>query len=165
MAEKKCLASVRTDRSITRSFKHCIRGIAHTVLLSTCCIALLLSTGNPTSAAVTYRRVLVSGDPAPGLPGATYGPARFSVGLPTIDDEGQVSFVTEMSTAVDAQAVWTETNGIQNYHALSGDPAPGTDAGIIFDNFGRITRHTDGSLTFVSNLAGPGTNNSNNRDL
>ena len=91
---------------------------------------------------VVFRRVVLEGDPAPGMPGLAFGeigaPAAFGelAALPSIDGSGHVAlhaFAGRNPTLSSPRGMWREHQGSLTLVARNGDPAPGTP--FVFAGF------------------------------
>jgi len=106
------------------------------------------------------------GSQAPDTPtGAVFG-ASFSP--LAMNDAGQVVFAANLETGaggVDTdnnQCIWLETGGVLNLIARSGERAPGTPDGVLFNSqFITYGINSSGQVYFLASLRGPGIDNSN----
>ena len=103
------------------------------------------------------RLVAREGAAAPGLTGSTVGRA-FGVAL---NDRGDYTFGSAIHTAgkADGQAIYTGTvggaaGGTPGLVAASGQRAVGTEAGLLFTQFGQPDVNADGQVAFFADLAG-----------
>lgn len=110
------------------------RALRHTLLVLT----LIAS---PLAAQVQIRTVAVTGDPAPGTPGATFaafGPqGGAAAGSPAIGPDGRVVFWAQVAGGGDSGAtgVWSDLGGTTTPFVLSGQTAPGTSKSFVAFNF------------------------------
>ena len=98
----------------------------------------------------------------PGLPaGITFSTAA-STGL---NDNGEaVIFATLQGVGVDGtndRGIWSEGSGSLQLVAREGAPAPGTPAGVNFNNFRQAVINDAGNVAFQGRLVGPGINGEN----
>ncbi|MEM8782197.1 MAG: choice-of-anchor tandem repeat NxxGxxAF-containing protein [Planctomycetota bacterium] len=96
-----------------------------------------------------------TGDAAPGVTGGTFG----GFFVPTMNDSGQVAFKGLMffdGAGIDEtnnEGIWTGTGGALNLIARKGSPAPGTAAGVIFDEIDLFPAlNNAGQASFYSSL-------------
>jgi hypothetical protein len=112
-----------------------------------------------------------AGDPAPGLPpGYTFS----SLVIADLNAPGRIAFtgvVTfNMNFDDQSQGIWWENPGGApgplSLLAFEGDPAPGTEPGVLYDGLNRFLSFGDnGQAAFLALLRGAGVNASNNAAL
>ena len=109
----------------------------------------------------SYRRVALTGDPAPGAPEGVSFARNFqnvTFNPIAVDAEGRVIFHAGLSAFEIGQSrsesgIWTEHNGTLQPMVITTDPAPGTD-GFVFNQFFQIRgREGTGHVAFIA-LAG-----------
>lgn len=98
------------------------------------------------------RRVVATGDPVPGVPGASFD----GFGAPVINDDGEVAFSAEVDGPGGATSgIWVySAAGAGTLVALEGEVAPGT-GGATFESFGTDPPSIDGvgDVYFEANLS------------
>ncbi len=111
-----------------------------------------------------------SGDPAPG----TGSGVRFSTfDDPVLNGAGQTAFFgdltgTGVTNGINSRGIWSEGGGLGlALVARTGDPAPGTTAGVKFNGFyyvgiDGLLLNGAGQMAFLGSLSGPGVDFSNN---
>jgi cysteine-rich repeat protein len=105
------------------------------------------------------------GAPAPGLPAGTI----FSkLGPPTINATGAVAFLATIAgpgvSSSNNGTVWAGAPGALELVARTGDPAPGTEPGVVFDLFNFNAPpiiSADGGTAFWARVRGPGITSAN----
>ena len=110
-----------------------------------------------------FRNLIRTGDRAPGLPdGVTISAApRFLAGFsPTITPDGSVIFWTDVQgPGVDSTnntVVYAAAPGAELLPLLrQGDRAGGFTGDVFYSAFQRVTRSTDGAVSFLASLNGP----------
>jgi hypothetical protein len=110
--------------------------------------------------------VIREGDPAPRLAdGTTFGFSFKAI----INHSGRLAFGAFLS---DPQgeltlSIWTGTAGNLELVARGGEPAPGTEPGVVFRprTMGDIAFNNAGQLAFWAQLEGPGVDQTNNDGL
>ncbi len=132
-------------------------------LIATAAVALpSLAAAEPGLPAPQVEVVARSGDPAPGTPPGVEIDWISSV---VADRDGRLTFTASLlgsGNEFDA-GVWQETEpGLLQLVVRTGDPAPGTDPGIVFSLFFQgLTVSGDGRIAFKGTLTGPGVNELN----
>ncbi len=101
--------------------------------------------------------VVRGGDPAPGTnPGIAFS----AVGSPVLNDAGEVAFGGNVTgPTVDStndQGIWAGAVGNLQLVVREGDPAPGTDPGVVFVGGAAPVLNGAGEVAFRGRLAGPG---------
>ncbi len=110
------------------------------------------------------------GGAAPGLPGVAFALVGLAIG---IGDEGSVAFGAILSgsgvTTNNDQALWLGPPGAVKLLVREGDPAPGLDPGVVFDEllFLSFGEHAPaispmGRAAFLGRVRGPGITAANN---
>jgi hypothetical protein len=107
------------------------------------------------------RAVVLSGDPAPGVPNATF--ASFS-GTPVVNDDGRVAFNAALSEAPTA-GIWTDVPGELVRVAYDTQPAPGTSAFFTGLSTKGLLLSDEGEVAFRAELAGEGVDPSNSHGI
>ena len=115
-------------------------------------------------AAVTYNTRALTGQDAPGAaPGVMFS----SFGRPSINSAGQIAFKAELSgTGVDSSndaGIWSEGSGSLQLVVREGNAAPGTEAGVVFQDYSSTGHFTitdpaindAGRTAFRASLSGP----------
>lgn len=101
---------------------------------------------------------------------AEFGSADWPEATPALNRAGDSVFVARLIgpgiNAANDTGIWVERSGILTMLARTGDPAPGTAAGITFSSFYRqpIIGAT-GKVAFQAVVAGPGVTNDNNEGM
>lgn len=138
--------------------------------------ALAASNDDP---AVTWRTIAVTGQPAPGTgEGVTFlaftTALNHSIMAPRIDGDGRLAFIALITGPGvgegNQSGLWRDgADGVQLV-VRTGDPAPGTPAGVVF--FGVPSEYLpfppqigDGRLQFQGELTGPGIDSGNQSGL
>ncbi|QDT75098.1 DUF7453 family protein [Lacipirellula limnantheis] len=112
--------------------------------------------------------VLRTGDQAPGTPAGTK--IAFIIDSSRINGLGQLAGYWQLSGGdvidnVNERGIWAEGNGPLELVARSGDPAPGTATGIVFDFLSPPSFNDAGKSAFYANLRGSNAElNSNNNE-
>jgi len=109
-----------------------------------------------------------TGDPAPGTgPGVVYD--LFSGSSLMLNGAGQTAFRSLLTgTGVDDtndSGIWSEGGGSLALVARSGDAAPGTEPGVVYDVFGRNSLNGAGQTAFRADLTGTGVDSTNDRGI
>ena len=110
--------------------------------------------------------VTLSGDAAPGVAGAVFE----SFNPPAINDNGRIAFDASLTGAgVDGtnnRGIWVE-DGISGLALVTqrGDAAPGTPAGVEFDNFSAPLLNDNDQVAFLGFLRGTGIDATNARGI
>ena len=79
---------------------------------------------------------------------------------PAINRTGQLSFRAPITGG--GSGIWKQVNGSLPAVVLTGDAAPGTDAGVTFNSFSNVSQFSwNGAVAFRALLAGPGVTASN----
>jgi hypothetical protein len=107
------------------------RPFLHRVTACCCLLIVWCGTTLPTATLAqdggfTFRTVVLSGAPAPGVPGAAF--SRFFLN-PRIDRNGRVALYADLqgrAICTDGTGIWSERRGTLELVALEGNPAPGT---------------------------------------
>lgn len=74
---------------------------------------------------------------------------------PAINRSGQISFRAPIVAG--GSGIWKQFNGALPAVVLTGDPAPGTEAGVTFSGFSNISQYSGtGAVAFRGLVAGPG---------
>lgn len=116
-----------------------LRALRHALLVLALMALALIPT--PLAAQVQIRTVAVTGDPAPGVPGATFaafGPqGGAAAGSPAIGPDGRVVFWAQVAggAASGATGVWSDLGGTTSPFVLAGQTAPGTSKSFVAFNF------------------------------
>lgn len=124
--------------------------------------AILLPTVQAT-AQISYSTIALSGQPAPGTPaGITFNGFIW----PVINNAGKVAFTAGLTgTGIDVNndsGIWSNSTGSLALVARAGMTAPGS-SGFFQPLFGTsIVLDSNGAVTFISSLGGPGINSTNN---
>lgn len=99
----------------------------------------------------------MTGDPAPGTAGRTFG--SFSIGI--FDDLGAASFSSETFLTFPPDnpfayetGIWTGTPGLLEPVVMTGDPAPGTGGYAFTGVLGPLSNNAD-SMTFLGQINDP----------
>ncbi|MFN3168393.1 MAG: choice-of-anchor tandem repeat NxxGxxAF-containing protein [Phycisphaeraceae bacterium] len=105
-----------------------------------------------------------TGEPAPGTPAGT----RFidlSLGSPLTNAAGDFVFQSELiGTGVNPdndRGIWSNINDDLRLVARKGDPAPGTEPGVVFEGFSVTDFDDDGFVAINGALTGPGVDGGN----
>ena len=106
-------------------------------------------------AQITYRTVALYGDPAPGMPD---GVTLLYVGLPTINDHGDVAFAGIVEGPgvgfSNDDAVWMEQSGTLALVSREGEHPPGAPDGVVYDwTYDPMISNT-GDVAFLAELDG-----------
>ncbi len=106
------------------------------------------------------------GSSAPGT-GAAFG--ELSVSFPTLNAAGQVSFSGPLTgagvTLANNVGMWSGLTGSLGLVARKGSQAPGTPAGVDFNNLGVNVLNDAGQVAFRGTLTGVGVNSTNNEGI
>jgi hypothetical protein len=108
--------------------------------------------------------VIVSGDAAPGIPGATMRGASKSLAL---NDNGVIAFVGQFEPGgipID-EAIWTEQTGVFTLLARDDQQPGGLPAGVVFGRFDALRLNNAGHVLTRSTLVGPGIDLTNDAAL
>jgi hypothetical protein len=128
--------------------KNTARGVTGLVLAFAGCLMFAYQT----SAAITYHKVAVTGDIAPGTDTGSFA----SFEAPVINAAGQTAFKAGYSGTTGGSGLWSEGTGSLGLVAKEGDPAPGTEADTVFSySFFNPIINDNGSTLFLSTLSGP----------
>jgi len=123
-------------------------------------------TGIWSDAGGSLQLVLRSGTPAPGTPP---GVDFFTIGEPAVNSAGQMAFRGNLIgpgiTAVNKDGIWSNAAGSWQLVARTADPAPQMPAGVVFAELGRVFQNSVGGVAYRGTVAGPGTNESNDRGV
>jgi hypothetical protein len=99
-----------------------------------------------------------TGDPAPGMPSGIQ--FSRSMGVSALNSNGQVSIGASLqgdpSNPINNFGIWVGDADLLRLVARTGDPAPGTPAGIRFASFGGAPLDSSGSVAFGAKLVGDG---------
>mgnify|MGYP001259607060 CR=1 FL=1 len=134
----------------------------HTALLSialiiTLCLAERTAIGGP----ITFKRVAVTGDVAPGAaPGDTFS----GLSVPAINDSGQVAFLGYLA-AGSRPGIWSGSEEGLDLIAMRDMPVPGGGASEEFQSFGAPIINDAGQIAFTAQLSGASVNTFNNNAL
>ena len=115
----------------------------------------------------TLVQVARTGDQAPGASGdVAFGGFSFSRD-PLVNNAGQIAFEgflvgDDVSTANNSALYVTDEDGQLGQVVRTGDQAPGTDSGIVFDSFSEVALNNSGQLAFRANLDGMNVDEQNN---
>ena len=110
-----------------------------------------------------------TGDHAPGTSPSTvysggFGTAGFST--PLINVAGQTAFSGILAgpdvDSTNSRGIWSQGPNTLDLVARTGNPAPGTDPGVVFSNLQSPVFNAAGQTAFLSSLTGPGVDNTNN---
>jgi hypothetical protein len=130
-------------------------------------VALCLHFTGPAQADVAVRTIALSGDPVPGVSGATFS-SFASAGFQFIDG-GRAAFVAKLSvgpggvTSSSDSGLWSEKGGPLNLVVREGMQAPGVPAGAVFGEVSQGNWNSSGSLGLNTKLlAGAGGVTANN---
>lgn len=103
--------------------------------------------------------IAISGEPAPGAPGVTYGEKLSCSAMNSI---GQVALFDEKPKA---DGIWVGTAGDLQPSARSGDPAPGVGQDVFFERLNPPQMNAGGRIVFSARLRGKGVTESNNSGI
>lgn len=122
-----------------------------------------LAAGTAVGAAITFTTVALTGQSAPGT---TVDITYSSVGGSTLNAREQVAFLSTLAgpgiTSENDIGLWSGAPGSVALLARSGNPAPGTPAGVNFlGGFGSPTLNVAGRSTFLGFLTGGGVTSAN----
>jgi hypothetical protein len=108
--------------------------------------------------------VIMSGDAAPGIPGATMRGASDSLAF---NDQGVIAFVGlfEPGAIPIDEAVWTEQAGVFTLLARDDQEPGGFPAGVVFGRFDAVRLNNAGQVLTRSTLRGPGVDVTNDAAL
>ncbi len=127
-----------------KMFKMCAIGVAVVGLINLNCHG------------ITYRTVALSDDFVPGIQGLQFG----RIDNPVINADGQVafsvSFINNGVFEADNRGIWVENSGVFRLVARSGDTAPSTETGSVYNNIFNPLINDAGQVAFLSSLSGPG---------
>jgi hypothetical protein len=118
--------------------------------------AVFCLTASVSAEAATFRTVVVSGQPFPGVGGGTVAPRNDFA----INDEGDVAFsgVLSKSDGSVAFGVFSDDGPV----ALTGQQAPGLPDGVTFRSAGGpVAINGSGEIVFQATLQGPGVDSTN----
>ena len=120
------------------------------------------------NAAVTFRTVAMTGDPAPGTgPGVVY--SDLSTTRAVINGSGQVVFRGLLTgTGVDGTnnaGIWSDGSGSLGLVARDGDAALGAEPGVQYIGLFASRINEAGRIAFKSTLTGPGVDSTNDRGI
>ncbi len=127
--------------------------------------ALLLPTVK-TTAQISYNTIALSGQPAPGTPaGITFNDFIW----PVINNAGKVAFTSVLAgnglDSTNDTGIWSNSTGSLGLVARARMTAPGS-SGFFEPLFGsNIVLDSNGAVTFISSLSGPGINSTNGSGL
>lgn len=117
--------------------------------------------------AKTIRTVALTNSQAPGTPiGALFDDFSNTDG-PVINDSGDTAFAALLRTGSGGVTVtnriglWSESNGTLGLVTRTGDVAPGTPSGVVFNDLNTPHFNNSGQLAFVGDLREGGVTNSN----
>ncbi len=125
---------------------------------------LVLSTPTHTSAAVTYDTRVLTGDQAPGKPaGVVFD--NLLISPPALNAAGQTAFRAFLTdpdgNSMSGVSIWSEGSGSLNLVAQTGDPAPGTAPGVVYNSLAPPVLNTAGQTAFLGLLGGTGVDSTN----
>jgi hypothetical protein len=110
---------------------------------------------------VGLQPIMIEGDAAPGTAlGVTFGNINRLM-QPFYDRSGNVAFSSNLVgpgvTSDNDSGVWAH-NGSQGLRMVvrEGDPAPGTEPGVVFEQFNNQMVNANGQVAFFGYLRGPG---------
>ncbi|HWL94452.1 MAG TPA: choice-of-anchor tandem repeat NxxGxxAF-containing protein [Phycisphaerae bacterium] len=132
-------------------------------------VLTMLAINAQSHAQVPVRTVALSGQSAPG----TEAGVVFEEGTPFsplgIDAAGRTAFLGFLTgSSIDEsndRGIWTESSGTLALLARKGDPAPGTDDGVVFSQFNEMQMNREARIVFESELTGPGVDEDNNQGI
>ncbi len=128
---------------------------------------LILSPHLDVQAAVTLNTHALAGNTAPGTePGLVFS----SFGLPVLDNAGNTAFIGRLAgpglNGSSDRGIWSgHQAGSVSLVARRGDPAPGTEPGVVFSSLHTPTLNGPGQISFRGHLIGPGVNLSRNKGV
>lgn len=99
------------------------------------------------------RLVVRTGDVAPELPVAIR--FRPSFMQPTLNNRGEIAFTARVTGSSDV-GLWSGFPDSLSLIAKTGDPAPGTEPGVVFTNFFSFVLNGNGKVAFKARVSGPG---------
>ncbi len=104
------------------------------------------------------------------VPGALAGVTYLDLGFDSLvfNDAGQTAFaalIFRSDLGLDRRCIFSEGSGDLKAIACEGNPAPGTEFGVSFSNFGSPMLNGAGGTAFSAFLTGPGVNASNNTGI
>jgi len=131
------------------------------ILLATASTALHTLTASAFAQAV-FDTVLLTGQQVPSLaPGVTFT----QLGTPSVSASGHISawcvFAGPGVTFSNNIALLSNASGTIGLFARTGDPAPGTPAGVFFSNTSNHRFNDAGNISAYSGVSGPGITGSN----
>ncbi len=157
--------------------RHMLDQSGHTAILSHVKTQDSPTTIFPLYAASTdsMRLVTKTGDRAPGTPDGVYFQSIAggeNGGIVSVSNSGRLSFLASLTgsgvTSQNRDGIWSEGLGELALIARTGDRAPDTPDGVVFDSFlagSDFAANGVGQLLFHARLRGPGVSSSNNNHL
>lgn len=158
---------------------------ARVVRIALASLALLIAVAPAASAGVVFRRIALTGDPAPGTPSGVFFtefgtfPGVGDDFPPRLDADGNAAFHAVLAgpgvTGVNIDTgnglgIWRQVAGVTTLIARQDDAAPGTASGVEFRGFttGLVPEPpsiASGRSVFAGALRGPGVDVTNENGL
>lgn len=127
-------------------------------------VLISITAGGAQAGVIEARAVAFSGQRAPG----TSDGVNFDDGyafFPSIFESGKTEFLAYLTgpsvNENNDAGIWTDSSGTLTLVAREGDPAPGTEAGVVFEQILQHQSSATGNIALRATLTGPGVDASN----